>query len=153
MRCYAVGFILKIMLKTKIMLKITELRIGNLVESDEAGITTVNAHLLLHLNSVKSLISGFVKPITLTEEWLIKFGAKQDKLERTWYLGDFEIMLPNFFVYKMDCHIRKIKYVHDFQNLYFALNGRELKVSNNNVCYKSNEACKYDCSGLCKDSA
>jgi hypothetical protein len=141
------------------MLKLSELRIGNIITdkwaSEEKGFPVYFVHPIGKVkygNSIKySANIEDIRPVPLTEEWLMKFGAKQDKLERTWYLGDFEIMLPNFFVYKMDCHIRKIKYVHDFQNLYHALCGRELKVEN--VCYKSNETCKYDCSGLCKDSA
>ena len=78
-----------------------------------------------------------LKPIPLTKEWLLKFGF--DFSVDTWYLkgvaiweteccdakGNEEI---GFFyelrdVGMMDMHI---KYVHQLQNLYFALTGEEL---------------------------
>jgi len=41
-------------------------------------------------------------------------------------LSELEIMLPNFFRYKTSI-ISRIDYVHQLQNLYFALTGEELK--------------------------
>jgi len=67
-----------------------------------------------------------LKPIPLTEEWLIKLGAKKDKIDNTYYLSELEIMLPNFFRYKTSI-ISRIDYVHQLQNLYFVLTGEELK--------------------------
>jgi hypothetical protein len=69
---------------------------------------------------------GDLEPIPLTEEWLIKLGAKKDKIDNTYYLPELEIMLPNFFRYKTSM-ISRIDYVHQLQNLYFALTGEELK--------------------------
>lgn len=68
-----------------------------------------------------------IEPITLTEEWLVRFGFKVD--------SDLKDCLVNSGLWfnnkNMECHYRgakllKIKYVHQLQNLYFALIGEEL---------------------------
>lgn len=70
------------------------------------------------------------EPIVLTEDWLIRFGFKKDILP---YFGSliFEkdgITLDHDFVL-MDIDKRvEIKYVHQLQNLYFALTGEELQL-------------------------
>jgi hypothetical protein len=75
------------------------------------------------------------RPIPLTEEWLLKFGFIKSKLEgydvhfkyshhllhssiTALYNADFSLLLDNV--------ARGIKYVHQLQNLYFALTGEEL---------------------------
>jgi len=76
------------------------------------------------------------KPIPLTEEWLKKFGFEdlyygQDKFG--WIKDgvniskyfNFVLMLPDAEYYDST----KIKWVHDLQNLYYALTGVELSVS------------------------
>jgi hypothetical protein len=70
---------------------------------------------------------GDLQPIPLTEEWLLKLGAKKDKIDNTYYLSELEIILPNFFRYKTSM-IRRIEHVHQLQNLYFALTGEELTI-------------------------
>ena len=66
------------------------------------------------------------KPIPLTEEWLVKFGFYKDKLEvGLYHFNDLEIFLPNYFTWKTQ-FIDNIKYVHQLQNLYFALTNEEL---------------------------
>lgn len=72
-----------------------------------------------------------IKPIPLTEEWLIKFGFKK------WKNGEM-FSVKNFIIYwkaKSKCygygksHLQlKIKYVHQLQNLYFALTDEELTI-------------------------
>lgn len=71
--------------------------------------------------------------IPLTEEWLLKFGFKryeglQDdlyELDGFWQIQkDF-----NSNIYTMsDIELYNIKYVHQLQNLYFALTGQELTI-------------------------
>jgi len=73
-----------------------------------------------------------LKPIPLTEEWCIKFGFQKD-LENTIYKNINKhcfLCYDNNIVLLLEeennwC-IRKIKYVHELQNLYFALTGEEL---------------------------
>ena len=81
----------------------------------------------------------YIIPIPLTKEWLVKFGF--DFSIDTWYLkgvaiweteccdakGNEEI---GFFYELRDVGMMdmNIKYVHQLQNLYFALTGQELKI-------------------------
>lgn len=108
-------------------MKATQLRIGNITS---LGIVfLINQDVFSVIDSkgdwFKNTLTE-IKPITLTEEWLIKLGAKKDKIDNTYYLSELEIMLPNFFRYKTSI-ISRIDYVHQLQNLYFVLTGEELK--------------------------
>ena len=73
------------------------------------------------------------EPIPLTEEWLIKLGIEfKDKKHLYWVKGAFNLELTEegdvyFEVYS---HYIDVKYVHQLQNLYFALTGEELKQDN-----------------------
>jgi hypothetical protein len=86
------------------------------------------------------------EPIPLTEEWLLKFGFKSDEDFGNWHLNDYEIFLSGhtyflaatkegvvyWYNYASDDYyssVRKIKFVHQLQNLYFALTNEELKLS------------------------
>ena len=70
-----------------------------------------------------------VKPIPLTEEWLLKFGFEYSDLNGDsglWKIPPFQIYGKyNQFIYdyKLD-----VNYVHQLQNLYFALTGEELTI-------------------------
>lgn len=108
-------------------MKASELRIGNFV---------IQGGEITRVEQLKRSIDDWDKtnhmrtmdcdPIPLTEEWLLKLGAKKDKIDNTYYLSELEIMLPNFFRYKTSI-ISRIDYVHQLQNLYFVLTGEELK--------------------------
>lgn len=84
----------------------------------------------------------YAKPIPLTEEWLLKFGFENDTYGNfTLSLGDIldvQWVMVSFKYYDLkewdstqfsdnnlmyDC-----KYVHQLQNLYFSLTGKELEV-------------------------
>ena len=80
-------------------------------------------------------INIYIVPIPLTEEWLVKAGAK--KIHEV--LDIFE--LDRFELYPFYTHgfwkvvdketktyITKASYVHELQNMYFALNGEELQL-------------------------
>lgn len=119
-------------------MKATELRLGNFVS---------------HLGHVVEItmsryIGDFhegileLSPIPLTEEWLVKFG-----FEISWHINDgsgfgFSKHKKDYFVI---FHVKQkgfrvafrnengrieipVKYVHQLQNLYFALNGEELTI-------------------------
>ena len=73
------------------------------------------------------------KPIPITEEWLLKFGFVQSqdidtifglKLNDFWYINEFQIR-NNFNSILLDF---ELKYVHQLQNLHFALTGTHLKL-------------------------
>ena len=85
---------------------------------------------------------NMIKPIPLTEEWLLRFGFEvlngstvwANKKELNYDLSNEhqifknEISISDFkFIYLNDNLISKIDYVHSLQNLYFSLTGEELE--------------------------
>lgn len=82
-----------------------------------------------------------LEPIPLTEEWLLKFGFKKASPSENNYDNNsaYEIeswgkvalrsgVLVSDEWYFLDGMTSEIKYVHQLQNLYFALTGQELEV-------------------------
>ena len=75
------------------------------------------------------------EPILLTEEWLLKFNIKQDewfcdnsyKLSHNKLFENYDVSVCNVNKTNIVC-FADVKYVHQLQNLYFALTGEELKV-------------------------
>ena len=124
-------------------MKANDLRIGNYVKtkfSKQRGKP-------IQINAIKSNLKGvyygeempgelevwadikWLKPIPLTEEWLLKFGFKKHKTDDRYItfakaninINDGIVNLvgyPNF--------LNHIKHVHQLQNLYHALTGKEL---------------------------
>jgi hypothetical protein len=72
--------------------------------------------------------------ITLTKEWLVKFGFEKSTYTynnetSAIYKKNDEIWISENYAgqYCLDCHYHtELKYVHQWQNLYFALTGEEL---------------------------
>jgi hypothetical protein len=118
-------------------MKASELRIGNIVRYG-ANNRVLDAELFLQLLKYTTPFD----PIPLTEEWLLKLGFKQCGYEMlSW---KHETLLPSFNLdginwadfdepdyqflnYKVADEILRIDYVHQLQNLYFALTSEELK--------------------------
>ena len=118
-----------------------ELRIGNLIKF----ISTDDIDVVLDINtriikkpSINNVNITDVEPILLTEEWLLRFGFKNlddsqfynKKTSKKYYLltsshqGYTEICVNDI------CGGQAVtKYVHQLQNLYFALTGEELVLS------------------------
>jgi hypothetical protein len=73
-----------------------------------------------------------LSPIPLTEEWLLKFGFK--RLNNAWngpHRNDFSIWNPignPEFILNDTVLNPRTEYVHQLQNLYFALTGEELEI-------------------------
>jgi hypothetical protein len=101
----------------------TELRIGNWVKTTEGEIQIHNGWEIDEGNECN--------PIPLTEEWLERFGAKSDVVSSMFGLGNWiSINLSNdgdFWIENITGEVVVIKYVHQLQNLYFALTGEELQ--------------------------
>lgn len=79
-----------------------------------------------------------IEPIPLTEEWLVNFKLRQS-MELTNYWTEDEEM--NVFIDSEGIHysimlnndgdflkIKKLEYVHQLQNLYFSLTGKDLSL-------------------------
>ena len=128
-------------------MKASELRIGNWVKYDSQYHVVTSIHRGGNV-SVRLLDENFpsettgitkIQPIPLTEEWLVKFGFNVIKhvmakiaLTEGWLEieTDFSYgIIPNEEAYSFGhWWSGKLKYVHQLQNLYFALTGEELKI-------------------------
>ena len=105
-------------------MKANELRIGNWVK--RKGLVVQCDHM-----SVDNCYSWpeQYEPIPITEEWLVKFGFEEVKRygDGVWRVHDFILIFYPDECFLCDCDIDvKIKHVHQLQNLYFALTGKEL---------------------------
>lgn len=105
-----------------------ELRIGNYVKYETGTIYAVD---MIYENY--SLIDVW-KPIVLTEEWLIKLGF--NKRHNEFYLENFRFHINKpcnydgfIFCEGYSVITDKIHFVHQLQNLYFALTGLELSLN------------------------
>jgi hypothetical protein len=120
-------------------MKANELRIGNLVDLGNRIAKVIEiAHLscvVVDLEETQDTIEDYerTKGIPLTEEWLVKFGvSKMD--ENTFFIGGYEIeyceknKVFNFYLCEIGDWYTSIQYVHQLQNLYFALIGEELEL-------------------------
>lgn len=134
-------------------MKAKELRIGNLIYSDTKQVTVIDGFMnnSVYKNvddeRVRFILSNitYCNGILLTEEWLLKFGFGRIKqqnpnLSDTDYPYYFrinegftnEMTIEDLnssvcFVFSYGrCSIIKIEYIHQLQNLYFALTGEEL---------------------------
>lgn len=120
-------------------MKANELRIGNWIEDSEhfKGYFQVE---LIGSQTVQSLEYVFkyedVSPILLTEEWLKKFGLfKMDicnygfpKMIATLSRADKDSNWWRWFTRDGNYIGEKILYVHQLQNIHFALTGAELEI-------------------------
>ena len=123
-------------------MKASELRIGNWIKHDMfdkpmqvIGINIDDDRPKVGLKNKLILCGGEWKPIPLTEEWLLKFGFKYYVNFNNEYLKKGNIFffgkknaLCQIGEYNHDCIIN-ITYVHQLQNLYFALTGEELTIT------------------------
>lgn len=125
------------------MIKANELRTGNLVlfngkvvKISEVGRLTIE----VEINELKYLYCKIedLKPIPLTEEWLLKFG---------WGKGEYDTEYVDNVSLKQEClsynvgakmfcietngdimEIKHIRYVHQLQNIFYCLTGQELEL-------------------------
>ena len=117
-------------------MKANELRIGNWVNYfDDGNCSRISVldHYYCHLNDASSIDYLMIKPIQLTEEWLLKFGFPEHKstMDLLWnYSVCLERRHNELFVVNLDnIHVYQIEYVHELQNLVFALTGKELEIN------------------------
>jgi hypothetical protein len=82
-----------------------------------------------------------LQPIPLTKEWLIMAGlSKVKSFDDSWLIGNFRLEPSSLCLHGYGFRIRisltesvwlnDVDYVHQFQNLYFALTGTELTFKN-----------------------
>ena len=116
----------------------TQLRVGNLfrfISTDSieqvADIRTAG----IKTPTINNVLITDIEPIPLNEDWLVKFGF--EKPAHSWngkifHLSEWDAFPLNWCV-AMDKNnaviVRKLQYVHQLQNLYFALTGTELTLT------------------------
>jgi hypothetical protein len=115
-------------------MKATELRIGNWVMIDPSNIPQQVVDVMcdsVNTVNVQSAHYGLVDGIPLTEERLLEFGFEKDvsKYNICWFLNHVYIwFVDGKYINELDL---PIDYVHQLQNLYFALKGEELTYRGN----------------------
>lgn len=140
------------------MIDAKELRIGNIVEvilspskAEFWGIDSISLDLLTvyDLNSpdrkmdvdnrkrLEDEYLGRISPIPLTEEMLLKCGFNYDKEEDCWKICGlfirkedcgFRIYIECEDAWYSGCYFNDFRYLHQLQNIYFDLTGKELEV-------------------------
>jgi hypothetical protein len=132
------------------MIKVTELRVGNLIlprtgtdehvkvtDIDEYGSIGTEAYFWDGAGSTGTT-SEIARGIPLTPEWLERCGIAYSKTFKC-YSKDYELLFCNegdqFWLCEQDAikgGLQKIgksfQYLHQLQNLYFALTGEELHI-------------------------
>lgn len=113
-------------------MKANELRIGNYVTLNN-DVKIVNGNLIKEQQQSEMIIREiYLEPIQLTEEWLLKFGfawrgLNEKFLTKYTPCGKAVVNSKNGFFKLAGVTIEvEIKFVHQLQNLYFALTGEEL---------------------------
>ena len=121
------------------MIQANELRITNIVhfvkENVDAEIGHHNLGILLAYPSTNDY-----EPIPLTEEWLLKFGFEKQS-DYFFYNNNYRVESFRSSEWCFRARVTKnesypiaiIEYVHQLQNLYFALTGKELKLKNDDT--------------------
>lgn len=116
------------------MITAQDIRIGNYINNGIDEVFQVNPQTIGNWDIGNATLGGF-SPISLTEEWLIKFGLTERRGARkgVYYKGEFEIdihMMHIYFGYNRILNkTAENYYVHQLQNLYFALTDKELTLS------------------------
>ena len=121
------------------MIKVKELRIGNFIKT-ELGIfpikTIAFSEFMVSGVDGRALWATNVEPIELNEEWLLKLGftkgtdlwGERAEYEYLFSEGKGVTVSDTNEIY-MGCFSQTIKYVHQLQNLIFAMSGVELQLS------------------------
>jgi hypothetical protein len=114
-------------------MKANELRIGNYYYGDvlfPSEYNVITANDLVELDS--DPLDDYYQPLPLTEEWLLKFGFyKSDNYGNDEYrLDGYSYFRGSFYISDCDeCgESVEINFVHELQNLYFALTKKELTI-------------------------
>jgi len=116
-----------------------ELRVGNyvletnIVNYDDCNSDYYPDEILIVGKHLFTYEHEDIKPIPLTEEWLLKFGFE---LGENFYIkNNVSVEIDELYLWDVflnngtkETHLRSIKYIHQLQNLYFALTNEELTI-------------------------
>ena len=120
-------------------MKATDLRIGNWYKGDCTAQKYWQITAQEILDFYDDPIDDYFQPIEITKEWLLKFGFEYSEFFKNYKVkaGDYFNSVKwddeeNEWWYNNDSsdagcyYVSCIKYVHELQNLYFAINKQEL---------------------------
>lgn len=120
-------------------LKANELRIGNYLNGKQGHVTVTeirkNNIVKIQDNTSSFYVGTCLQPIPLTDEMLINLGAF--KFDNQFIFDRFRLKYrPDYKFYYVTCretnaYITKVEFVHEWQNVVFALNSQELTLKNN----------------------
>ena len=121
------------------MINVIELKIGNYVEYSLSNIPqriksiifSSEGYVVNFLDSDFANVVEKIKPIPITEEWLLSFGFNKSGSTIYKNIGRIEIgTIANGKRFYIQIGTENVtlntKYVHQLQNLYFAITGDEL---------------------------
>lgn len=129
-------------------MKANNLRIGNWLEFEDKTMTVSSIHIddtirfkVPYGGSIGCFkLSAHIKPIPLTEEWLLRFGFENYETDksRVYRLNGFMATYVFNGRFKGKRYLKyhnitfedfgHIQHVHQLQNLYFSLTGEELEI-------------------------
>jgi hypothetical protein len=117
------------------MIQANELRLGNLIlKNNEIHEISSLFFVDLHDGTIRENYNNsyIIEPIPLTEEWFLKFGFRTEETY-CFELDDISIntkreLMWVFTKCKNNVELEFPKYVHELQNLYFALTNNELEI-------------------------
>ena len=127
------------------MVNANELRTGNYLNFnviDKPFKITAKEIMIIEKGQMNDSQNYYFEPIPLSDQWLIYFGGEKDGND--FHFLRYTIYKPASYVGFLFCEgnliLREIKYVHQLQNLYFALIGEELSVSSVSLCEPNPDA-------------
>lgn len=118
------------------MIQSNELRVKNFVLTP-IGINQIEYFVkdICNFKNREAWSCDVIKPIPLTDEWKIKFGGVKRGVEWHFNLGESSIYFeetPEGFFYTGGEGVslsRNIEFVHDFQNIVYAIEGVEIQIN------------------------
>jgi len=106
----------------------TELRIGNIVNDDESHLIITAENIEWACIVAEESLTG----VPLTKEWLTKFGfewmPEAEYTHGAMSKDGIQVWVKNGFVIEKPSIKYNLLYIHQLQNLYFALTGEEITV-------------------------
>ncbi|ALR29750.1 hypothetical protein ATE47_04090 [Chryseobacterium sp. IHB B 17019] len=123
-----------------------ELRIGNylkfLSKIEQVESVIDSDWIRLSKSDLVPINAAGLKPLDITEEWLYKFKFKQHEVTNFYFLEIINDWTRIYFdpyhdicdlsISSHSAVLNKISFVHQLQNLYFALTGEELTINEDN---------------------
>jgi hypothetical protein len=120
-------------------MKATELRIGNFYQCvGECGLYYKQVEAIKHnqfgfLSDFDNTNFENARAITITEQWLLKFGFYKNIdtqfFEKNGYQIDLSVIKCLFYFPSNGDWYKEIEYVHQLQNLWFSLTEEELIIN------------------------